>query len=133
MQEDVTKKLKLNSPYKVRASFNRPNLFYIVEKKQDVEDQVLAFLAEHKNEPGIIYRTTRKSTKALADFLSANNIKASCYHAGLSPQQRQQNQDAFNNDEIQVMVATIAFGMGIDKSNVRFVIHADFPKNIESY
>ncbi|MBN2531830.1 MAG: DNA helicase RecQ [Spirochaetales bacterium] len=133
VQQDVTEKLGLKSPFQVRASFNRPNLFYRVEKKQDVETQVMGFLAEHRNEPGIIYRTTRKSVEELAFFLTANGIKASCYHAGLDQEERKRSQDAFNNDEIQVMVATIAFGMGIDKSNVRFIIHADLPKNIEGY
>jgi ATP-dependent DNA helicase RecQ len=133
VQEDVTQKLGLASPYNVRASFNRPNLFYRVERKQNTEKQVMAFLAGYKHEAGIIYRTTRKSVESLKDYLKAKGIRASCYHAGLSREERKKNQDAFNNDEIQVMVATIAFGMGIDKSNVRFIVHADLPKNIEGY
>jgi ATP-dependent DNA helicase RecQ len=94
---------------------------------------LLEFIREHPGDPGIIYRTTRDSVSELADLLSANGIKALPYHAGLAAEERKTNQEAFNRDEAAVIVATIAFGMGIDKSNVRFVIHADLPKNMESY
>ncbi|MBN1698265.1 MAG: DNA helicase RecQ [Spirochaetales bacterium] len=133
VQEDVTQKLGLVSPHSVRASFNRPNLFYRVERKQRLEEQIMAFLGDYPHEAGIIYRTTRKGVEALTHQLRANNIKAAAYHAGLPAEERKRNQDAFNNDEIRVIVATIAFGMGIDKSNVRFIVHADLPKNIEGY
>ncbi|MEK6598908.1 MAG: DNA helicase RecQ, partial [Deltaproteobacteria bacterium] len=133
VQEDICAKLGLRKPFVVRASFNRPNLFYQVERKSDVESQILEFLGTHPDESGIVYRTTRDSVSATADFLKANGISALPYHAGLLPDVRDKNQDAFNRDEAQVIVATIAFGMGIDKSNVRFVIHADLPKNIEGY
>jgi ATP-dependent DNA helicase RecQ len=133
VQEDIIGKLGLRSPYIVRASFNRPNLLYRVERKSGLKSQVLRFLARHEDEPGIIYRTTRDSVEELAEYLSNNGISALPYHAGLDPEVRKRNQDAFNNDETTVVVATIAFGMGIDKSNVRFVIHGDLPKNIESY
>ena len=133
VQDDIIARLGLRSPYVVRASFNRPNLLYRVERKSRLKSQVLGFLARHREEPGIIYRTTRDSVEELARFLSNHGIRALPYHAGLEPEVRKHNQDAFNRDEATVVVATIAFGMGIDKSNVRFVIHGDLPKNMESY
>ena len=133
VQEDICRKIGLRKPFVVRASFNRPNLFYQVERKSRGESQILEFLRAHPDESGIIYRTTRDSVSETADFLKANGISAIPYHAGLPPEVRDKNQDAFNRDEAAVIVATIAFGMGIDKSNVRFVIHADLPKNIEAY
>ncbi|MBN2641447.1 MAG: DNA helicase RecQ [Victivallales bacterium] len=133
VQTDITGRLNLNDPFTVRASFNRPNLYYRVEPKDDVEYQILELIKSHPGEPGIVYRTSRKSVEGTADFLKQNGVKALSYHAGLDKHQRENNQNAFNRDEIQVIVATIAFGMGIDKSNVRFVINADLPKNIEGY
>ncbi|MEN8264633.1 MAG: DNA helicase RecQ [Nitrospirota bacterium] len=133
VQEDIINKLGLRSAFTVRASFNRPNLFYKVKAKRGLKAQLLEFLSKHKDEPGIIYRTTRDSVTALADELTHKGIKALPYHAGLPQEERKRNQEAFNKDEVSVIVATIAFGMGIDKSNVRFVIHADLPKNIEGY
>ncbi|MBI5076093.1 MAG: DNA helicase RecQ [Nitrospirae bacterium] len=133
VQEDIIGKLGLRSPFIVRASFNRSNLFYEVRPKTKVNLQILEFLQSRKGESGIIYRTTRDSVMEMAEFLSSHGIKALPYHAGLSSMERNNHQDAFSRDEIQVIVATIAFGMGIDKSNVRFVIHADLPKNIENY
>jgi ATP-dependent DNA helicase RecQ len=117
----------------VRASFNRPNLFYQVAPKESIHQQLLEFLKGHDGESGIIYRTTRDSVEATADLLSAHGIQALPYHAGLPAEVRDRNQEAFNRDEAPVIVATIAFGMGIDKSNVRFVVHADLPKHIEAY
>ena len=133
VQDDIVAKLKLRSPHVVRASFNRPNLFYKVIQKQKPGDQILRFVRARVGEPGIIYRTTRKSVEQTADMLVRNGIKALPYHAGLSDAIRAQNQDSFNKDEVDVVVATIAFGMGIDKSNVRYVLHGDLPKNMESY
>lgn len=133
VQDDIVNRTGLRSPYTVRASFNRQNLFYQVKRKTDIESQILEFLGEHPDESGIIYRTTRDSVVGLADFLVGHGIKALPYHAGLTPEERKRNQEAFSRDEAAVIVATIAFGMGIDKSNVRFVIHADLPKNIEGY
>ena len=133
VQEDIIKRIGLRKPQIVRASFNRPNLFYEVKAKSRVELQILEFLRDHPGESGIIYRTTRDSVTETADFLQSKGIAALPYHAGLSTDKRNKNQEAFNRDEAQVIVATIAFGMGIDKSNVRFVIHADLPKNIEGY
>lgn len=133
IQQDIINKLGLRIPYIVRASFNRANLFYQVKPKAKVEIQLLEFLREHRGEAGIIYRTSRESVMDTTDFLTANGIRALPYHAGLSSEARSKNQEAFSRDEASVIVATIAFGMGIDKSNVRFVIHADLPKNIEGY
>ncbi|NTW67745.1 MAG: DNA helicase RecQ [Nitrospirae bacterium] len=133
VQQDIINTIGLRTPRVVRASFNRPNLFYQVEAKSGVEEQLLAFLKDHEKEAGIIYRTTRDSVDATAAFLASRGIRALAYHAGLPPEARERNQEAFNRDEVSVIVATIAFGMGIDKSNVRFVVHADLPRNIEGY
>ena len=133
VQEDIISKIGLRSPYVIRASFNRQNLFYQVKSKIEVELQILEFLREHTDEPGIIYRTTRDSVFRLTEFLVDHGISALPYHAGLAAEERKRNQEAFSRDKVAIIVATIAFGMGIDKSNVRFVIHADLPKNIEGY
>ncbi len=133
VQSDIIGKLGLRTPFTVRASFNRPNLLYRVESKRGLEKQLLDVLEKYEGEPGIIYRTTRDAVMTMAETLKRNGIKALPYHAGLPQEERKANQEAFNTDEINVIVATIAFGMGIDKSNVRFVIHADLPKNIEGY
>jgi ATP-dependent DNA helicase RecQ len=133
VQNDIIDKLRLRSPFTIRASFNRPNLIYRVESKRGLEKQLLDVLGKYRGEPGIIYRTTRDSVTAMAEMLKLRGIKALPYHAGLPQEERKANQEAFNTDEIDIIVATIAFGMGIDKSNVRFVIHADLPKNIEGY
>ncbi len=133
VQDDIINKLGLRTPYTVRASFNRPNLFYRVKTKRGMEPEVIKYLNEHPGDSGIIYRTTRESVTDLADALTRQGIKALPYHAGLTQKTRKKNQEAFNKDEVSVIVATIAFGMGIDKSNVRFVIHADLPRNIEGY
>ncbi len=133
VQNDIIGKTRLRSPFTIRASFNRHNLFYRVENKRELKTQVLNVLRKYPGEPGIIYRTSRDSVSAMAGMLQDNGIKALPYHAGLTQEERRTNQDAFNRDEVHVIVATIAFGMGIDKSNVRFIIHADLPKNIEGY
>ncbi len=133
VQEDIISRIGLRTPYVVRASFNRANLYYEVRAKSRVENQILEFLGTHRGESGIIYRTTRDAVMETANFLRSRDIIALPYHAGLPAEDRSRNQEAFNKDEAQVIVATIAFGMGIDKSNVRFVIHADLPRNIEGY
>jgi ATP-dependent DNA helicase RecQ len=133
VQQDIIQKVGLRDPHCVRASFNRPNLFYQVAPKKELSPQLLEFLQGREGEAGIVYRTTRDSVTSTAEFLSAHGIKALPYHAGLPTDIRDRNQDAFNKDEVSVIVATIAFGMGIDKSNVRFVVHADLPKHIEAY
>ena len=133
VQEDIIAKIGMRAPHIVRASFNRANLFYKVKRKTKAETQIMEFLEEHPGESGIIYRTTRDAVTDTAAFLASKGIRALPYHAGLSAEVRSNNQEAFSRDETPVIVATIAFGMGIDKSNVRFVIHADLPKNIENY
>ena len=133
VQKDIIGKIGLRSPHIIRASFNRQNLFYHVKSKAGLEEQIMKFLKEHADEPGIIYRTTRDSVTRLTEFLVDQGISALPYHAGLSSEERKKNQEAFSRDRVTIIVATIAFGMGIDKSNVRFVIHADLPKNIEGY
>lgn len=133
VQQDIIEKLGLRRPHRVRASFNRPNLYYSVVHKTDAESQILRFVRGQKGEQGIVYRTTRKDVESTAAMLVRNGIKALPYHAGMEDDARSRNQEAFNRDEVDVVVATIAFGMGIDKSNVRFVLHGDLPKNIEGY
>jgi ATP-dependent DNA helicase RecQ len=133
VQDDIIQKLRLETPLVKRASFDRPNLFLEVLPKEDFDRQLAGFIGERKNEPGIIYRMTRESVESTARMLAGRGIRALPYHAGMDNQERGQNQEAFNRDEVQVIVATIAFGMGIDKSNVRFVVHGDLPKNMESY
>ena len=131
--EDIANRLGLRQPHLVRASFNRPNLHYRVTPKIDLDRQILDFLEARGDEPGIIYRTTRKTVEATVSMLKKHGIQAKAYHAGLSDNERHSAQDAFRLDRCRVIVATIAFGMGIDKPNVRFVIHGDLPKNIEGY
>jgi len=133
VQKDIIEKLSLRSPLVVRASFDRPNLFYQVQHKEDVDRQILGFLEDHAGETGIVYRTTRKSVESTAGFLARHGIEAVPYHAGLPDEIRHRNQDMFSRDKVRTVVATIAFGMGIDKPNVRYVVHGDLPKNIESY
>jgi ATP-dependent DNA helicase RecQ len=133
VQQDIIRKIGLRTPHAVRASFNRPNLFYQVLQKTELDVQLREFLKDHEGESGIIYRTTRDAVTATATALASCGIKTLPYHAGLSAEEREKNQEAFNKDEVSVIVATIAFGMGIDKSNVRFVVHADLPRHIEAY
>jgi ATP-dependent DNA helicase RecQ len=115
------------------ASFNRPNLSYRVAAKQKAYDQLLAFLRARPRDSGIVYCQARKTAESLADRLSADGLRAKPYHAGLAPEERSHHQELFRRDEARVICATIAFGMGINKPNVRFVVHYDLPKNIEGY
>jgi ATP-dependent DNA helicase RecQ len=131
--EDIVQRLGLRQPYLTRASFNRPNLFYRVVMKGNLDEQLKEYLAGHSGESGIIYRISRKKTEQTAEMLQANGFSARAYHAGMSDAARHEAQEAFSKDECSIIVATIAFGMGIDKSNVRFVVHADLPKNVEGY
>ena len=133
VQQDILDKLKLRSPFIVRASFDRTNLFYDIRFKENISKQLVTFLKNNPNKAGIIYRTSRKSVNETATMLQAKGFRALPYHAGLNEDERRKNQEAFIRDEADVIVATIAFGMGIDKSNIRFVIHADLPKSIENY
>ena len=133
VSEDIVSRLGLRNPHLTRASFNRPNLSYRIQPKEDLEEQLIEFVREHGDEAGIIYRTTRKSVDATTALLRKHGIDALSYHAGLTDKQRHDSQEAFRHDRCQVVVATIAFGMGIDKPNVRYVVHGDLPKNIEGY
>jgi ATP-dependent DNA helicase RecQ len=130
---DIIRQLQLPEPEVFLASFNRPNLSYSIVPKSQSTRQVYEFIRERPNDAGIVYVQSRKSAESLAAALSAEGVKAVAYHAGLQPEERAANQDAFIRDEARVVCATIAFGMGINKPDVRFVIHADLPKNIEGY
>jgi ATP-dependent DNA helicase RecQ len=132
-QQDILEKLELKDPAVFISSFNRANIRYVVEPKEDPFRKLLEFLDRHKDESGIIYCLSRKSTESLAADLRLRGFSALPYHAGMEREQRAKNQEKFLRDEARIMVATIAFGMGIDKSNVRFVVHTDLPKNLESY
>ena len=133
-QKDILDKLELRNPAVFKSSFNRPNIRYAVERKRsDVFVRLLDFLGKHRDDSGIIYCLSRKSTETLVADLAIHGIAAVPYHAGMDREVRTKNQEMFLRDEVRIVVATIAFGMGIDKSNVRFVVHMDLPKNIESY
>lgn len=133
VREDIVSQLQLREPRCYVASFNRPNLFYRVLVRHKPYDQILDFVRSKPRESGIIYCQSRKSAEKVAAQLEADGIRSRPYHAGLAPGERGQNQELFLKDEIQVICATIAFGMGINKPNVRFVIHYDLPKSIEGY
>jgi ATP-dependent DNA helicase RecQ len=133
VRDDIVKQLKLRQPRCYVASFNRPNLTYRVVPKSSAYQQVLDFVRARPNESGIVYCASRKSSDALAEKLTRDGIKALPYHAGLESKERTRNQEAFLRDDARVITATIAFGMGINKPNVRYVIHHDLPKNIEGY
>ena len=134
VQEDILKNLKVPNAKLFKASFNRPNLYYEVQPKTDqIESGIIRFVKQNEGKSGIIYCLSRKKVEQLAQTLQVNSIKAIPYHAGLDNKTRVKNQDMFLKEDCDVVVATIAFGMGIDKPDVRFVIHHDIPKSIESY
>lgn len=133
VQDDIVNNLNLNNPSRFLASFNRENLFLQVIPKMDALIQTHNFLKEHEGQSGIIYCFSRKQVDELSDDLRRWGYSCKPYHAGMTDKERAENQELFSRDEVQIIVATIAFGMGINKSNVRFVIHYDLPKNIESY
>ncbi len=133
VQKDITERLGLQTAPLYVSSFNRPNIFYTVEPKRNSYGQLLDYLDKHKDESGIIYCLSRNSVEKLAEDLRSEGFDALPYHAGLDKEKRDKHQELFLKDEVKIIVATIAFGMGIDKSNVRFVVHLDLPKNIESY
>ena len=130
---DIIKQLKLREPRCYVASFNRPNLTYRVIPKSSAYEQVLTFIRGRPNECGIVYCASRKTADSLAAKLNTDGIAAKPYHAGLEAKDRAKHQESFLRDDTRVITATIAFGMGINKPNVRFVVHYDLPKNIESY
>jgi ATP-dependent DNA helicase RecQ len=133
VRADIIKELNLRDSRAYVASFNRPNLTYRVIPKTTPYEQLLTFIRSRPNDSGIIYCASRKSTESLARNLNEDGITAKPYHAGLTNAERTKHQDAFLRDDVRVITATIAFGMGINKPNVRFVVHYDLPKNIESY
>lgn len=132
-RNDIREKLKLKNARTFISSFNRPNITYLVQPKRSSTAQLLDFLAKHPDDSGIVYCLSRKGTERVAETLNSEGYPAKVYHAGLTSEERARHQEMFQKDEVKIIVATIAFGMGIDKSNVRFVIHMDLPKNIESY
>jgi ATP-dependent DNA helicase RecQ len=136
VQSDIEKNLGLRNPNIFISSFNRPNLYYEIQpkiKKDQTVKNLVRFISQNAGKSGIIYTLNRKTTEELAEILVANNIKAVAYHAGLDSKLRAERQDLFLNEDVQVIVATIAFGMGIDKPDIRFVIHYNIPKSIENY
>jgi ATP-dependent DNA helicase RecQ len=134
VQEDILKNLDMSDATTFKASFNRPNLFYEVRTKtKNIEADIIRFIKQHKGKSGIIYCLSRKKVEAIAEVLQVNGISAVPYHAGLDAKTRAKHQDMFLMEDVDVVVATIAFGMGIDKPDVRFVIHHDIPKSLESY
>ncbi len=133
VREDIIRQLHLDDPNVFVASFNRPNLSYRVVPKDSPSKQILEFAKRRPQESGIVYCLARKTTEAIAESLQRNGVDALPYHAGLEAEVRAANQESFLRDRTKIMCATIAFGMGINKPNVRWVIHADLPKNIEGY
>ncbi|KAF2333090.1 DNA helicase RecQ [Flavobacterium daemonense] len=134
VQEDILKNLDMADANTFKASFNRPNLYYEVRTKtKNIESDIIRFIKQHKGKSGIIYCLSRKKVESIAEVLQVNGISAVPYHAGLDAKTRAKHQDMFLMEDVDVVVATIAFGMGIDKPDVRFVIHHDIPKSLESY
>lgn len=133
VQLDIQKNLDMDDAQLFKSSFNRENLYYEVRQKQEAKKHLIRYIKERKGQSGIVYCLSRKKVEEIAEFLRVNDIKAAPYHAGMEAKERMNNQDAFLNEDVDVIVATIAFGMGIDKPDVRFVIHYDAPKSIEGY
>lgn len=133
VQLDIQKNLQMEDADIYKSSFNRKNLYYEVRPKVEAKKQLVKYILEHKGKSGIVYCLSRKKVEEIAELLRVNGIKAAPYHAGMDSATRIKNQDDFLNEEINVIVATIAFGMGIDKPDVRFVIHYDAPKSLEGY
>ena len=133
VQMDIQKNLGMSDAAVFKSSFNRSNLFYEIRPKHDAERDIIRFIKQNEGKSGIIYCLSRKKVEELAELLVANGIKALAYHAGMDAQTRANNQDDFLMERVDVIVATIAFGMGIDKPDVRYVIHYDIPKSLEGY
>ena len=133
VKADIVKLLELQDPLRVTTGFDRPNLFFDVERPRDKFARILAYIQEHEGQAGIVYCATRKNVEQVCEKLVQSGVSATRYHAGLSDEERRRNQEDFVYDRRRVMVATNAFGMGIDKSNISFVLHYNMPKNIESY
>jgi ATP-dependent DNA helicase RecQ len=133
VQQDIIKNLQMSDATLYKSSFNRPNLFYEIRPKRDVIKEIIRYIKQNTGKSGIIYCLSRKKVEEVAETLNLNGIKALPYHAGLEPKVRADTQDKFLMEDVEVIVATIAFGMGIDKPDVRFVIHHDIPKSMEGY
>ena len=133
VQIDIQKNLSMMDARVFKSSFNRENLYYKILPKKDVEKQIIKYIKSKPGKSGIIYCLSRKKVEELAELLQVNGINALPYHAGLDAVSRAKHQDMFLMEDVEVIVATIAFGMGIDKPDVRFVIHHDIPKSLESY
>lgn len=133
VKRDILNLLGLKNPFEITTGFDRKNLFFAVKRPQNKQKELLAIVSEHKNQSGIIYCATRKNVEKVSDFLNENGYASLIYHAGLSNEIRNKNQDDFINDRCNLIVATNAFGMGIDKPDVRFVVHYNMPKNLENY
>jgi len=133
VQQDIIKNLQMSDATLFKSSFNRPNLFYEIRPKRDVIKEIIRYIKQNTGKSGIIYCLSRKKVEEVAETLNLNGIKALPYHAGLEPKVRADTQDRFLMEDVEVIVATIAFGMGIDKPDVRFVIHHDIPKSMEGY
>ncbi len=133
VQDDIQKTLGMSNALVFKESFNRPNLFYEVRPKVNIDKEIVRFINQHKGKSGIVYCLSRRKVEEFAQLLQVNGINALPYHAGLDQKTRVANQDKFLMEEADIIVATIAFGMGIDKPDVRFVIHYDIPKSLESY
>ena len=133
VRRDIVSQLALQDPVELIGSFDRPNLLYRVLPRQTLKRQLQDVLARHTGQGGIVYCTSRREVEALAAWLSESGVRARPYHAGLDDRERHRNQDAFLDEEIDVIVATVAFGMGIDRSDVRFVVHAGAPQSLEHY
>ncbi|MFY0608159.1 MAG: DNA helicase RecQ [Cyclobacteriaceae bacterium] len=133
VQLDIQKNLEMEDANVFQSSFNRTNLFYEVKPKKEAKKQLIRVIKEHKGESGIVYCLSRKKVEEIAEFLKVNGVNVAPYHAGMDAAVRIKNQDDFLNEDVDVIVATIAFGMGIDKPDVRFVVHYDVPKSIEGY
>lgn len=133
VKRDILNLLGLKNPFEITTGFDRKNLFFAVKRPQRKQKELLAIVSEHKNQSGIIYCATRKNVEKVSDFLNDNGYRSLIYHAGLNSEIRNRNQEDFINDRCSLIVATNAFGMGIDKPDVRFVVHYNMPKNLENY
>ena len=133
VQMDIQKNLGMSDASVFKSSFNRPNLYYEIRPKHDVDREIIRYIKQHEGKSGIIYCLSRKKVEELTELLVANGIRALAYHAGMDASTRAANQDDFLMERVEVIVATIAFGMGIDKPDVRYVIHYDIPKSLEGY
>src|SRR5262249_25617645 len=133
VRRDIIEQLNLDKPEVLIGNFDRPNLKYLIHSRRDTTKQILDVIASRQNEGGIVYCLRRSDVDNLTEALKRHGVNAMPYHAGLPPEQRSATQDAFTTEQCDVVVATVAFGMGIDRSNVRYVVHAGLPRSLEHY